>query len=38
VRCTDLRLSGHWLRQAGFDLGQGYEIEIKAGRLTIQAV
>jgi Toxin SymE, type I toxin-antitoxin system len=38
ARVPDLRLSGHWLRQAGFDLGQGYEIEVQAGRLTIQAV
>jgi Toxin SymE, type I toxin-antitoxin system len=34
----DLRLSGHWLQRAGFDLGQQYEIEVRAGRLTIRAV
>jgi len=34
----DLRLSGHWLQRAGFDLGQHYEIEVRAGRLTIRAV
>jgi len=34
----DLRISGHWLERAGFDLGQHYEIEVRAGRLTIRAV
>ncbi|HVF60007.1 MAG TPA: SymE family type I addiction module toxin [Thermoanaerobaculia bacterium] len=34
----DLRISGRWLQRAGFDLGQNYEIEIRAGRLTIRAV
>jgi hypothetical protein len=24
--------------RTGFDLGQGYEVEVEAGRLTIQAV
>jgi hypothetical protein len=33
-----LRLSGKWLAAAGFDLGQQYEVEIAAGRLTIRAV
>ena len=37
-RVPDLRLCGAWLLEAGFDLGQGYEVEAKAGRLTIQAV
>jgi Toxin SymE, type I toxin-antitoxin system len=35
---SPLRLSGHWLERADFDLGQHYEIEVRAGRLTIQAV
>jgi len=26
------------LREAGFDLGQRYEVEVKAGGLTIEAV
>ncbi|HVF59608.1 MAG TPA: SymE family type I addiction module toxin [Thermoanaerobaculia bacterium] len=34
----DLRISGRWLQRAGFDLGQHYEIEVRAGRLTIRAV
>ena len=34
----DLRISGHWLQRAGFDRGQHYEIEVRAGRLTIRAV
>ena len=37
-RVPDLRLCGAWLREAGFDLGQGYEVEVKAERLTVQAV
>jgi hypothetical protein len=28
--------TGCW--EAGFALGQGYEVEVQAGRLTIQAV
>ena len=38
ARIPDLRLSGRWLREAGFDLGQAYEVEVEAGRLTIRAV
>lgn len=34
----ELRLAGRWLKGAGFDLGQEYEIEVGVGRLTIQAV
>ena len=34
----DLRISGHWLQRAGFDRGQHYEIEVRAGRLIIRAV
>ncbi len=37
-RVPDLRLSGLWLREAGFDLGQHFEIEVEAGRLTIRSV
>lgn len=33
-----LRLSGKWLGDAGFDLGQYFEIEVEDGRLTIEAV
>ena len=34
----DLRLSRQWLQAAGFDLGQAYEVEVRGGRLVIQAV
>ena len=37
-RVPDLRLSGKWLREAGFDLGQRFEVEVEAGKLTIRAV
>jgi hypothetical protein len=37
-RVPDLRLSGKWLGAAGFDLGQRFEVEVEAGRLTIRAV
>jgi len=37
-RFPDLRISGRWLQRAGFDLGKHYEIEVRAGRLTIRAV
>jgi hypothetical protein len=33
-----LRLSGKWLRDAGFDVGQEYEIEVGEGRLILEAV
>jgi type I toxin-antitoxin system toxin SymE len=38
ARIPDLRMSGWWLRAAGFDLGQAYEVEVQAGKLTIRAV
>jgi hypothetical protein len=31
-------MTGRWLEQAGFDLGQEYEADVKAGKLTIQAI
>jgi hypothetical protein len=34
----DLRLSGKWLEDAGFDLGQEYEVEMEPRKLTIQAI
>jgi hypothetical protein len=34
----DLQLSGKWLGAAGFDLGQRFEVEIEAGKLTIRTV
>jgi len=37
-RIPDIRLSGLWLRSAGFDLGQELEVEVEAGRLTLRAV
>jgi type I toxin-antitoxin system toxin SymE len=37
-RVPALRLSGKWLREAGFDVGQEFEVEIEAGKLTIRAV
>ena len=33
-----LRLSGDWLREAGFEIGQHFEVEVGKGRLTIVAV
>lgn len=30
-----LRLRGHWLRQAGFTVGQKVSIQITGGRITI---
>lgn len=38
ARVPDLRLSGSWLVAAGFPLGQGYVVQVAAGRLIIQAV
>jgi hypothetical protein len=37
-RMPDLRLSGKWLEEAGFPLGQEYELEVQPGKLTIQAI
>jgi hypothetical protein len=36
-RLPYIRLSGQWLRQAGFDLGQEFEIDVAPGRLTLHA-
>lgn len=30
-----LRLTGNWLAQAGFEIGQPIEIEVQQGKLTI---
>jgi hypothetical protein len=38
VTVPDLRISGAWLRQVGFDVGREYEVAITNGRLTIQPV
>ncbi len=38
ARIPDLRLSGWWLREAGFDLGQACEVEVLAGTLVVRAV
>jgi hypothetical protein len=32
-----IRLTGQWLREAGFDLGTELEIDITRGRLTLEA-
>jgi hypothetical protein len=37
-RIPDIRLTGLWLRNAGFDLGQSIEVEVEAGALTIRAL
>jgi hypothetical protein len=37
-RLPDLRMTGQWLEEVGFGLGQELEVELKAGGLTIQAV
>lgn len=34
----DLRMTGRWLEEAGFPMGQQYEVEISAGKLTLQAI
>jgi Toxin SymE, type I toxin-antitoxin system len=33
-----LRLSGRWLRAAGFEVGRGVEVEVRSGKLVIRAV
>ena len=33
-----LRLSGSWLRAAGFEVGRGVEVEVRSGKLVIRAV
>jgi toxic protein SymE len=37
-RRPDLRMTGRWLEEAGFRLGREYEVEVEAGKLTIQAL
>jgi hypothetical protein len=37
-KIPDLRLTGQWLEGAGFALGQEYEVEMEAGRLTLRAI
>jgi len=37
-RIPEMRLTGLWLRNAGFDLGQEFEVEVSAGALTIRAI
>jgi len=37
-RVPDVRLSGLWLRSAGFDFGQELEVEVEDGALTIRAI
>lgn len=34
----EVRLSGHWLQAAGFELGQVLEVGVEEDRLVIQAV
>ncbi len=34
----ELRMTGRWLENAGFDQGQEYEVEVEIGKLTIQVV
>jgi hypothetical protein len=36
VRVSDLRLCGLWLKAAGFDIGQKYEVEVEDDKLTIR--
>jgi len=31
-------MTGQWREDAGWGLGQEYEVEVKAGKLSIQAV
>ena len=35
-RFPEVRMTGRWLEEAGFELGREYEIGVEAGRLTIQ--
>jgi Toxin SymE, type I toxin-antitoxin system len=37
-RQPELRMTGRWLEEAGFDLGRQYEVGVAAGKLTIQAL
>ena len=36
-RLPELRMTGRWLQDAGFDLAQEYEVDVSLGKLTIQA-
>ena len=36
TRVADLRLGGLWLKAAGFDIGQKYEVEVEDDKLTIR--
>ena len=37
-KLPDLRMRGLWLEEAGFALGQEFEVEVGAGRLTLRAI
>ena len=37
VEVPFLPLCGHWLREAGFDIGQSVRVAVSEGRLTIEA-
>jgi Toxin SymE, type I toxin-antitoxin system len=37
-RLPDLRMTGCWLEEAGFGLGQEYEVEVGAAKITIRAL
>lgn len=32
-----LRLRGHWLKQAGFDIGARVQVSVEAGKLVVEA-
>lgn len=34
----DLRMTGHWLEEAGFGPGRQYEVEVEPGKLTLRAL
>lgn len=36
VEVPYLRLRGHWLRDAGFEIGRSVKVEVSEGRLTIE--
>jgi Toxin SymE, type I toxin-antitoxin system len=37
-RLPELRITGRWIEDVGFDLGRQYEVGVAAGKLTIQAL
>jgi hypothetical protein len=37
-KVPSLKLSGEWFREAGFEIGQNVRIQIKKGKLIIQAL